>query len=98
MIHALSFKTYQGASSIVPKVKLNTGAEMPIIGLGTFAGTRKTCVTPKGVVGQVVEDSIEKHGYRQIDCAQNYLNEDEIGDAIANVNLLTCSSAHGCRY
>lgn len=56
-----------------------------MLGLGTFAGTRKTRVTPVGVVGKAVEDAIEKHGYRLLDCAQNYLNEDEIGDAVKNV-------------
>jgi len=56
-----------------------------MIGLGTFAGTRKTCITPRGVVGKSIEEAIEIHGYRQLDCAQNYLNEDEIGDAVANV-------------
>jgi diketogulonate reductase-like aldo/keto reductase len=74
-------------ASTIPTVRLNTGAEMPMLGLGTFAGTRKTRVTPVGVVGKSVEDAIEKHGYRLLDCAQNYLNEDEIGDAVNRVWL-----------
>ena len=39
----------------------------------------------KGFVGKSIEESIEKHGYRLLDCAQNYLNEDEVGDAVYNV-------------
>ena len=47
-------------ASRVPRITLNTGHKMPMLGLGTFAGTRKTCVTPRGVVQETVESAVEK--------------------------------------
>ncbi|XP_020881989.1 uncharacterized protein LOC9299559 [Arabidopsis lyrata subsp. lyrata] len=51
--------------------KLNTGAMIPSVGLGTWQAD-------PGLVGNAVEAAV-KIGYRHIDCAQIYGNEKEIG-------------------
>ena len=56
-------------------VKLNSGYEMPTLGLGTWTLT-----------GQVCEDAVYaalKSGYRLIDTAKYYGNESEVGKAVA---------------
>jgi len=62
----------------VPVFSLSHGnTKLPAIGLGTFKS--------KGdQVGKVVIQAIEM-GYRMLDCASDYLNEDKIGDALEEV-------------
>ena len=59
-----------------PKMKkLNSGYEMPVLGLGTWTLTDQTC-----------EDAVYaalKSGYRLIDTAKYYGNESEVGKAVA---------------
>lgn len=55
-------------------VKLNNGVEMPILNFGVYQ-------IPKEETKKCVLDAI-KIGYRGIDTAQSYFNEEEVGDAI----------------
>ncbi|WP_416451467.1 aldo/keto reductase [Lactococcus lactis] len=55
--------------------KLNNGVEIPVLDFGVFQ-------IPQEQTKQAVLDAIEV-GYRHIDTAQSYFNEEEVGDAIA---------------
>lgn len=57
------------------KVKLNNGVEMPILGFGVFQ------VTDLAECERSVLDAIDS-GYRLIDTAQSYGNEEAVGEAI----------------
>lgn len=61
----------------VPQRTLHTGAQMPALGMGTFGSDRYT----GDVVAAAVEDAIAL-GYRHIDCAAVYGNEQLIGQAL----------------
>ena len=56
------------------KIKLNNGVEMPILGYGVFLVDPKECE-------RCVTDAIDT-GYRMIDTAQAYYNEEGVGAAI----------------
>jgi 2,5-diketo-D-gluconate reductase A len=56
-------------------VKLNNDVEMPILGFGVFQ------VTDQAECERSVTDAIET-GYRLIDTAQSYMNEEAVGKAI----------------
>ncbi|XP_062606437.1 aldo-keto reductase family 1 member B7-like [Saccostrea cucullata] len=55
-------------------LKLNNGKEIPIIGLGTWQ-------SPKDEVKTAVRAALDA-GYRHIDTAYNYMNEDAIGEVL----------------
>jgi len=65
---------------LVPKRQLYTGAEMPAIGLGTFGSDH---VSP-AQIAEAVKGAISV-GYRHLDCASVYGNEDAIGGALAGL-------------
>ena len=58
-------------------IKFKNGDEMPILGLGTWK-------SDEGEAYKAVQEAI-RIGYRHIDCAFNYGNEREIGQAIADM-------------
>ena len=61
-------------------VKLNNGVEMPILGFGVFQ------VTDLAECEKSVIDAIET-GYRLIDTAESYMNEEAVGQAIKNSGI-----------
>lgn len=61
----------------VPHFILDSGAEIPAIGIGTFGSDR---YTPEDVASAVAEAI--RIGYRHIDCAAVYGNEAEIGEVL----------------
>ncbi|PQO44900.1 aldo/keto reductase [Blastopirellula marina] len=63
--------------SSIPAVTLNTGAQMPQLGLGTWKIDKTTC--PEVIV------TAAKAGYRHFDCACDYGNEVEVGQGIQRV-------------
>ncbi|KAL4881966.1 NADP-dependent oxidoreductase domain-containing protein [Aspergillus karnatakaensis] len=56
--------------------KLSNGVTIPGVGFGTFASEGS-----KGETYRAVTKALEV-GYRHLDCAWYYLNEDEVGDAL----------------
>ena len=61
------------------KVKLNNGIEMPILGYGVYQVTPEECE-------RCVSDAISV-GYRSIDTAQAYHNEEGVGNAISKCSV-----------
>ena len=55
-------------------VKLSNGLEMPVLGYGVYQVTKDECE-------RCVLDALDA-GYRSIDTAQSYFNEEEVGSAI----------------
>lgn len=61
-------------------VKLNNGIEMPTVGYGVFQ-------IPQEQTKQVVTEALND-GYRLIDTAAGYLNEEAVGAAINDLSLI----------
>lgn len=66
--------------SDVPLKKLSNGAEIPVVGLGTFGSDNYSAQE----IAKAVDFAI-RHGYRHIDCASVYMNEKEIGESLDNL-------------
>ncbi len=64
----------------VPTLKLNNGAVMPAVGLGTFGSDKYNADQISAAVKGAV-----KSGYRMLDCATVYQNEDRIGQVLAEL-------------
>ena len=60
-------------------VQLNNGPKMPILGYGVYQVTKDECE-------RCVLDAL-KTGYRLIDTAQSYFNEEEVGNAIVKSGI-----------
>eukprot|EP01063_Lacrimia_lanifica_P000254 TRINITY_DN10125_c0_g1_i3.p1 TRINITY_DN10125_c0_g1~~TRINITY_DN10125_c0_g1_i3.p1 ORF type:complete len:355 (+),score=144.05 TRINITY_DN10125_c0_g1_i3:74-1138(+) len=65
----------------IPSCALRTGRSMPMLGCGTFLGTRKNNIAAEN---QMRDGLLAwfREGGRMVDAAQNYLNEKEVGDAL----------------
>ncbi len=66
--------------SLVPSHTLFTGAKMPGVGLGTFGSDKYDADTVSEAVYRAI-----KCGYRLIDCAAVYQNEDQIGRVLSRI-------------
>ncbi len=66
--------------NLLPVRKLYTGEEIPCMGLGTFGSDKYGAEQ----VSQAVYGAI-RYGYRLIDCAAVYQNEDSIGEVLQRV-------------
>lgn len=70
----LLHKMSAAAAAVVPKIKLNNGHEMPVLGLGTYMS--------KDNEGEIAVKHAIDVGYRHFDTAYFYQNEAEVGKAI----------------
>ena len=66
---------YNDYSAQVPKVTLANGMQIPAIGIGTFGSDKYGAE----VISEAVYGAVQS-GYRLIDCATVYTNEDKIGE------------------
>lgn len=63
-----------GKNGFAPVIRLNSGYDLPALGLGTYALHGNTCIN--AVITAI------KSGYRLIDTASFYENEREVGEGI----------------
>jgi len=73
----MSQRKKQKTSVLNETITLNNGVIMPVLGIGTF-------LSKPGEVGEAVRHAL-KIGYKAVDCAYVYRNEDEIGKVFTEV-------------
>ncbi|KRL79287.1 hypothetical protein FC17_GL000553 [Secundilactobacillus paracollinoides DSM 15502 = JCM 11969] len=66
--------------SEIPTIQLNDGTEIPAIGFGTFE------IPSDGSTYKAVSTAL-KDGYRHIDTAVAYFNENEVGQAVRDSGI-----------
>ena len=75
------------------QVRLNNGVMMPSIGFGVFQ-------IPVNETERIVTDALEA-GYRMIDTAASYFNEEQVGNALRHSGLkredVFVTPSCGCR-
>jgi diketogulonate reductase-like aldo/keto reductase len=69
-----SFNLSAGTNGKAPTVRLNSGYEMPVVGLGTYSLLDEVCVN--SVVSAL------QSGFRKIDTAYMYNNEESVGEGV----------------
>lgn len=69
-----SFPLAGAQNGTAPTVRLNSGYDMPVMGLGTYSLTGEVCVS--SVVSAI------RNGYRKFDTAYMYHNEESVGEGI----------------
>ncbi len=74
-----AFDLASGEKGRAPVIRLSSGYDMPVLGLGTYSLRGKTCVNS-------VRAALEL-GYRMIDTATYYGNECEVGRAVRESGL-----------
>ena len=68
------FDLTRGENGKAPTIMLNSGYEMPVLGIGTYSLLDDKCVTSVSTALQ--------NGYRLIDTAYMYHNEESVGEGI----------------
>lgn len=68
------FDLSEGENGNAPTIKLSSGYDMPIVGLGTYSLSGDVCVN--SVVSAI------KNGFRKFDTAYMYHNEEEVGEGV----------------
>lgn len=66
----------------IPTIRLNNGADMPALGFGTAGGLYRN----DAVAAKAVREAIEV-GYRMFDTAEDYNNEDGVGQGIRDSGI-----------
>ena len=77
--NAIGSWSRQKTISIMERIKLSNGVEMPLLGYGVFLVSPQECE-------RCVSDALSV-GYRLIDTAQAYMNEEGVGAAITKSNV-----------
>jgi len=73
------FGLAQARNGVVPRIRLNSGRMMPIVGLGTYSLRGERCI-------QAVQSAVQI-GYRKFDSASFYGNERELGEALRSCGV-----------